>query len=284
MTLCLAWRRKGYSYMAADSRITFRKDIGDIRIDTGIKVMAVPARVHGPTEEETGSRDIKYDHVLGMCFAGSSISGYMVTEAIHELLLSLQIKPTDLVSMDDLCKVIRYAYEHVSRNVIGALHEMGRAGLIVGGYCQKEEKIRFFEFSISTEWDAVFNECLHEDGRIMVGTGKPAAELIFSNDISRDELLVLSDVIDDEAVETVGGHIQFGEFVKTNFQVRGVRECFAEGDQFTDRLHLHGLDIETPTLAREFGSLMISKWCIDPFDCGQQGTDHLNDLIRKSDS
>ena len=266
MTLCIAWKNNNQIHFASDSRMTLAPNS---RVDVGIKVLSVPVKIYSPSDEH-GNKTLEFEYSYGMCFAGSTVNSYLIKESITEVLQHLQYAPryTD-VSMDSICKLIFKVYKQISTEICSSsLAERGISNLIIGGYCPKKEIIRAFQFSTTIDNIHSCNEILIDNGRYWVtGSGSKYAETILSDTpppLSNTRYLeILKKVIDSDAIEDVGGNIQYGKFEGQDFKVYGI----VEYDQVRKaHYYSRGLDLNSPEFQEGYNDFIISYQYIDPFN------------------
>lgn len=268
MTLCIAWKHSSGIYFASDSRISLPRDN---KIDLGIKVLPIPIRIFEPAE--TGNvPPLIYEHTLGMCFAGGALTGYIVKESVQEALRGLQAIPghTDF-SFEGICKLVMKFYEHACRTIGEQLFNRGLIEMLLGGYCPEQKRIRVFKFSVDitdAKLDTSLMEVFTNSPVVLLGSGKRAAEnLLRSKNYPPPRYLrVLKDVIQDENVPSVGGYIQFGEFVSPDFELKGVMHYDVGLDGRPEqKAILRGTQLYVNEFQTNFEDFFIAYSFIDPF-------------------
>lgn len=261
MTLCIAWRDDKTVHFASDSRLTIAKNS---YADVGIKVVSLPYKILEPAlPNELTSRKVLQTGELGMCFAGSVVSSLTIKESISEVLKNLQYIPghTDL-SMESIANLIFSAYKVISREICQTvIRQYGIANVIFGGACHQTKKIRVFQLSTNASNQASINEVLTNQSHIFIGQGAAEAESDTPKCPSRiDYLDILKSIINDTRFPGVGGHIQYGQFYRSEFIVHGILE------QSNDRIHYWrgGLDLNEPEFIDD-NKLIPSINLIDPY-------------------
>jgi hypothetical protein len=219
MTLCMVWRAKDDVCFASDSRLSFGKE----RCDAGFKVSRIPFSIC-----QVGRRPVSGD--LGMAFSGSAIAALMTKEGLAEVVREVKdVEQTSDFSVDALADLIFRGFKVITRNIAVALFERVATCVVFAGYCTREKRIRAFRMEVSRANKHNIREVLKNVGELEVfGSGKAAARrnLPTSSPGTREIIYALRAVIEDETIEDVGGHIQFGHFVGSNFQVAGIAEPF----------------------------------------------------------
>jgi hypothetical protein len=246
MTLVIAERLKNRVSFTSDSHITFGTQG---HIDFGVKVFSVPVKIYSPTSAETNITTLDYDYKLGLAVVGSAINAYTVKESVYEMLQRLQYVPgyTDL-SMDGIAKLVFKVFSKTTNELAPILLQHGICQLILGGYCPKHNSIRVFEYSVdlsTTPLTPTLNEILETDELKFYGSGKTKAEHVHNSDSSLTLLHITREIINDTQIDTVGGGLQYGEFVINNFKVYGVENYELNTDgSFKEYQHtLRGLNI-----------------------------------------
>ncbi|CAE6694371.1 hypothetical protein R69619_00405 [Paraburkholderia nemoris] len=261
MTLCVAWRCNRTVHFASDSRLTLGQNS---YADVGIKVSTLPLTILDPVQERTNvPRTVALNTDLGMCFAGSAVNSLMIKESIVEVLKSLQHAPgyTDS-SMVGVANFVFKAYRMISKEVCkSALGANGRASLIIGGHCAETNTLRVFQLSTDAWNNHNMTEILTNKNHIFLGSGAAAAESnLPQRPTDLDYLNVLKSVIEDEAVPSVGGHIQYGCFEAGRFVVNGIVE-FDEGVHYWRG----ALDLNSDEFMSGNESFVPGFTYIDPF-------------------
>jgi hypothetical protein len=261
MTLCIAWRSNGTIHFASDSRLTLANNSC---ADVGIKVLSLPLTILNPAQEGSNEpRTVAMSAELGMCFAGSAVNSLTIKESVVEVLKGLQYAPgyTD-TSMTGIANFIFAAYRMISREVCASsLGPNGRANILVGGYCANTQCLRAFQFSTDSSNVHAISEILTETDHVFLGSGAAIAESrLPQRPTPVDYFNVLKSIIDDDAVPTVGGHIQYGCFKSNRFVVYGIVELGRNVHHWRGALDLNGKEF-----MGDHGSFVPSFPYIDPF-------------------
>jgi hypothetical protein len=279
MTLVVANRFRDIISFSSDSRLSFGT-AG--HIDYCVKVFTVPVKIKSPTDSVTRAASIEYDHKLGLAVVGNFNNAYTVKESIYEILQNLQYIPgyTD-VSMDSISKLVDKVFKKATKDLAPILQVRGLCQLILGGYCPKQDKIRVFEYSvnISDTLTPTLREILLCDEILFYGSGKSPAEQIKNQNSSMGPLHVLREVINSGAVQSVGGGLQYGEFVEKDFKIFGIEDYRLHSDgSFKEYLHtLRGLNIYKEEFERDSDGFHISYTFKQPFqnEVMKAATDYL---------
>jgi hypothetical protein len=266
MTLCLAWKKGGLVHFASDSRISF----GNNRYtDVGIKVFSIPVKIYSATDAQTRQRSLDYDHNIGMCFAGSTISAYLVKESVYEVLQHLQYTPYTDFSMKGISNIVSKFYEHTSRRTCEQIGDSGIADFLLGGYCPAARNLRVYKFTIDhTVYSIVGNyeEVLLTDGIEFLGSGSTPAREVLNRSPNIDRFRLLKDIIKDATIPSVGGNIQYGRFENNDFIVKGVQDYEIDADsQVNIRFNLRGTELYNNDFACGYDDFHISYPFIQPF-------------------
>lgn len=224
MTLCIVWRDGQSIKFCSDSRLSFGEATTS---DFGIKIVRMPFRIFGPNDEN-GERELIVAGDLGLCFAGSAIGALMTKDALFELVSNLQAVPNyHDTGMDGIADFVKRGFEVISKEVSQALFERGKTKIVFAGYCDKQKCHRAFAMERDANNQFQFDEILKQSpDHIFVGSGSTAAELCQSATpmTDREAVRILQAVIDDPAVDGVGGNIQYGRFNGKRFQPYGVAQ------------------------------------------------------------
>src|SRR5438270_518501 len=104
MSLCVAWRWKNEVRFASDSCIT-QADKGISHL--GIKIATISVRIVSARDAKTGQIDERFRANYGLAFSGSYLAGYIIREALSEVLSHLQfIATTDLMTIERIMKIV----------------------------------------------------------------------------------------------------------------------------------------------------------------------------------
>lgn len=243
MTLCIAWKSNGKVHFASDSRLTVAQNSF---ADVGVKVLSLPYQILDPVDENGGTvRSVAFSGELGMCFAGSAVNSLTIKESMVEILKTLQHVPghTD-TSMAGIAKFIFTAYRVISQRICEtALGRKGAASIMIGGMCPIEKSVRVFLFSTDAQNHHSFREILTTYCHEFLGSGKDVAEdNLPQNPSDSDYMNILKMVIDDPAVDSVGGNVQYGEFKNNQFVVYGIIELGTTVHYWRAALDLNSAD------------------------------------------
>lgn len=241
MTLVIAHRLNNHISLSSDSRISFGT-AG--HIDYGIKVFSVPVKIYSPTSSETNITNLDYDYKLGLAVVGSAINAYTVKESVYEILQHLQYLPgyTDL-SMEGIAGLVFKVFKKTTLDLGDIIQANGICELILAGYCPIQNKVRIYKFSCDTSTYPIrpfHEEILIANGIEFFGSGKTEANNIHTQNRNHSPLHIIRQVINDGKVATVGGGLQYGEFVKNNFTIYGV-ENYELNDDGTFKEYLYTL-------------------------------------------
>jgi hypothetical protein len=244
MTLCLAWKTNGHVHLASDSRISF----GDDRyVDIAIKVFSIPVNIYSAIDAQTRRQTLAYNHILGMCFSGSTTNAYLVKESINEVLQHLQYTPDIELSMLNIGQLIAQFHEHTSRIICEQIGNRGIAEFILSGYCLATNRIRVFKYLINTSSfpiRVVLSEILAQDGIEYMGSGVRQARHIFEQSPNMSKFSLIKQIINDSTIPSVGGNIQYGKFNDNDFQIYGVLDYENEPNgQLRTRFNLRGTEL-----------------------------------------
>ena len=269
MTLVIAHRLKNHISLSSDSRISFGT-AG--HIDYGIKIFSVPVKIYSPTSSETNITNLDYDYKLGLAVVGSAINAYTVKESVYEILQHLQYLPgyTDL-SMEGIAGLVFKVFKKTTLDLGDIIQANGICELILAGYCPIQNKVRIFKFSCDTSTYPIrpfHEEILIADGIEFFGSGKTEANDIYTQHINLSPLHIIKQVIKDGNVETVGGGLQYGEFVINNFTIYGVENYELNDDgTFKEYLYtLRGINLYKDEFERDEDGFHVAYKFKRPFE------------------
>lgn len=238
--------------MASDTCITLG---GNVEPYGGIKILAVPVRILGPTDANTGNAVKLYEHVAGLAFAGSVTTAFHVKEVICEVLSHLQsLLPPERQSFEQIASLAFRFYKHLFSRFQASLQWDMEADFILAGYCPTARTIRAFRFWSDDQGAPYFTEVLqqHRFSYDAIGSGSNRFRQFFEQDLQQGNVRVhfqipsrIRDVINDQDVPSVGGTIQLGEFnMETgDFELFGVVETDANA-QTGRRVFIRGTDLD----------------------------------------
>ena len=224
MTLCMVWRNEDDNvYFASDSRLSF----GTVRCDAAFKVSRIPFSICS-VGQPPASGD------LGMAFSGSSVAALMTKEALGEVVREVYgVRGSHDFSMDALADLVFRGFRVITRNIGVALLEKVATCVVFAGYCFRQKRIRVYRMEVDRTISHVMREVLLAAGELEVfGSGDLAARMHLPPSPGTKEIIhALRAVIEDQTIDDVGGHIQFGRFEGSSFKVAGIAELFADGQR-----------------------------------------------------
>lgn len=269
MTLVIAERLNNRVSLSSDSRIGFGP-LG--RIDYGIKVFTVPVNIFSPTSSETNVTNLDYNYKLGLAVVGSAVTAYTVKESVYEILQNLQYIPgyTEL-SMDSIAELVFKVFKKTTIDLGEILEERGLCDIILAGYCPTQNKIRIFKFwcdIVNNQTIPDYDEILKVNGMEFFGSGEDEANLVYNDNKNFTPLHIIRKVIKDGKVNSVGGGLQYGEFVINNFKIYGVTdyETYPDGS-FKEFLYtLRGINLYKDEFERGDDGFHIAYTFKTPFE------------------
>ena len=119
--------------------------------------------------------------------------------------------------------------------------------MILAGYCPIKNSSRVFKFSCDTSTFPIrpfYNEILTPNGIEFFGSGKIEADIISKGNTNLSPLHIIRQVIKDGKIISVGGGLQYGDFVINNFTISGVEDYVLNDDgSFNEYLYtLRGIN------------------------------------------
>jgi len=269
MTLVIANKIRNHISLSSDSRISFGT-AG--QIDYGIKIFSVPVSIYSPTSSETNITTLDYNYKLGLAVVGSAINAYTVKESVYEILQNLQYIPgyTDL-SMNGIAKLVFKVFDKTTIDLGNIIQRNGICELILAGYCPKKNGLRVYKFFCDTSNYPIrpyYEEILTEDGMEFFGSGSTEARIIYQASNRLGSLHIVRQVIKEGKVNTVGGGLQYGEFVINNFKVYGVENYLLNNDgSFKEYLYtLRGINLYKDEFERGDDGFHVAYTFKRPFE------------------
>jgi hypothetical protein len=268
MTLVIVQKTPQSISFSSDSRITFTPGV---YYDSGIKIFPVPLKIYSPTDSQTQITKKLHEGILGMAVVGSTVSTYTIKDSICEILQHLQAVPgyTDL-SLDNIASLVLKVFKKTTIDLCAAVHRDGQGLLIIGGWCPVDRRIKLFKF-----WSEViggtlcfkFEEILKADGVECFGSGKQEAIIAHQANFQLHPLVVIRDIIYGQAVPTVGGALQYGDFQGQDFEVAGIidYEVDHKGHFAGYRETLRGIDVYKDDFERDAAGFHIEYTFMNPF-------------------
>lgn len=258
MTLNIVWRDPRFRvHFFSDSRV----NLGAASSDFGIKVTRMPYNIYGPNEDGAPPPLLQCGDIA-ITFAGQSILPLMIKEALAEILFRVQAVPgwSDY-DMEALSKLIFHAFDVIARDADFKTYGAIDVGIIFGGWCEKARKHRIYKMEVTRTTVPSLSEVLLQPGEIVVmGSGKAEAERLLMNQPLNSHTIfgALKAVIEDPAVPTVGGNIQYGDLDGNRFRPHGVLEMKdGQAHYWRGLLDLNSEDFTKAT------SLVPNLLCVD---------------------
>lgn len=246
-------------HLATDSRVMIAKNSYE---DVAVKLTRISCEIFPPSSDiAPGAGALRIS--LGMAFAGSHLSAYVVKESLVEVLGRLQYVPgATEVSMERIAKLAFHAYEKLSKKVCStSIGPNGICEIFLVGFCPRTRTSRAFK--LSTDPNANRHSCseiLAAGGSQieLAGSGKSAASL--QKKLQSEPLRALKDVIDDPTRPDVGGAYQYGMCASNDFRIFCEYSIDSSGCPAYMRA---GLNINTMISTNDDGDLFIAPLMYD---------------------
>lgn len=224
MTLNIVWRDPGSRvHFFSDSRV----NLGSATSDFGIKLTRMPYNIYGPVTNGQPA-DLLQCGDIAITFAGHSVLPLMIKETLAEILYRVQVIPGySRYDMDALSKLIFHAFEIIAKDADFKTYGAINVGIIFGGWCETARKHRIYKMEVTQDTRPSLTEILvNPDSIEVMGSGKVEAERLLSGKPLNQKTIfgVLKAVIDDPAVNTVGGNMQYGDLNANRFRLFGMSE------------------------------------------------------------
>jgi len=280
MTLCIAWKHENKIRFTSDSRVSINKDNYS---DVGIKVMDIPVKIYHP-RDENNRLEIAYDHMLGMCYAGDTITAHLIKETINDILRRLQINPLEgEYSLRGICNVIEKFAANTAFELKKGIGLESSIEFLIGGFCHKENDILVYKLELlncDDHYEVMVDRVLEDEEEIItLGSGSESADqIIENNDLTQADNLfkVLRQVSLDKNEPGVGGYLQYGEFGSdNNFKIFGVVDYKIENG-ILERIYAYrGTGLYKEEFETGCTALHIAQTFISPFE------DEIQDYLSK---
>ena len=224
MTLNIIWRDPlSRVHFFSDSRV----NLGCASSDFGIKVTRVPYNIYSPSRPGEKPSLLQCGDIA-ITFAGQSVLPLMMKEALAEILFSVQAIPGwSRYDMEALSKFIFHAFEVIARDADFRTNGAIDVGVIFGGWCEATRKHRVYKMEVTKDTVPTLTEVLLNPGYMEVmGSGKAEAErLLMTQQLNPHTIFTaLKSVIENDAIPSVGGNIQYGDLDGNRFRPHGVVE------------------------------------------------------------
>lgn len=232
MTLCLAWRLGRNVAFATDSVVG---TTAGQKFDVAIKLFAIPVFVRSSSDEKSGISTVMYSHTIALsCSAENAAAAAVFKDAFASVCSNLQwadSRPN--VSFKEIVQLAARIYEKVGQKAREGFQIIGLPDVLMGGWCDEERKLRVFKLIAPDERTVkpIISERLTEPGPFdfeAIGSGKSTycdivEESILGTKPDSTKMLVwFKGLIDSNAVPSVGGTIQYGEFENGDFRIKGI--------------------------------------------------------------
>jgi uncharacterized protein YutD len=203
----------------SDSRVSF----GGTSVNYGAKIFSVPLEILSYNRNYSKS----YTQYIGVAICGSIFTGYTVKDMIGDMFKKVQYESSiENLDFEYLMDLVLEKYQYILSNTLERLSKDYLSQIIVGGFCYNQKKIRVFYFSekevdkeeneegILKEYQYNKEEILLENERFFMGSAKAKkhAESYVKNH-NKEAFFGLEDTINKNIDSTVGGEIQYGDFV-----------------------------------------------------------------------
>jgi hypothetical protein len=237
MSLCVAWRWKNEISFASDSCIAQAdKSVSDL----GIKIATIPVRIVSARDAKTGQIDERFRADYGLAFSGSYLAGYVIREALSEVLSHLQfIATVELMTIERIMKIVHEFHKFYTARLRKSFVFGHDLDFLIGGRCPATGRVKVFKHVASENSDPKYAEVL-TDGAFAytaIGAGEERFKELLEDDLAHPPCQVhfavfhrLRDVIRDPNIPSVSGSIQTGTFENGEFELLGVMEHDLTGD------------------------------------------------------
>lgn len=268
MTLVIAHRLKNKVSLTSDSRLNFG---ASGFIDYGIKIFSVPVNIYSQPDRRTKSKELIYSKNMGLAVVGSAMNAYTIKESVSEILQHLHYLSdrTDM-SMTGIAKIVYKVFCRTTLDFGDLMQRNGICELILTGYCPQKKVQRVYKFSCDTSGYPIkpnYEEILIDDGMVFFGSGTIEAKKIYQENTNLKPVFIVKRVILESKVDTVGGVIQYGEFLEDNFNIYGVEDYTLKEDGSFNKFHysLRGVNLYIKELEPDYDGFEVVYKFLRPF-------------------
>lgn len=237
MSLCVAWRWENEVSFASDSCIAQAdKSVSHL----GIKVATIPVRIVSARDGKTGQIEERFRANYGLAFSGSYLAGYIIREALSEVLSHLQfVATTDVMTIERIMKIVHAFHKYYTARLRESFVFGHDLDFLIGGRCPATGRVKVFRHLVSDDSDPKYVEVLTGGAfaYAAIGAGEERFRELLEGDLAHPPCAVhfavfqrLRDVIRDQKIPSVGGSIQTGTFENAEFELCGVMEHDLTGD------------------------------------------------------
>lgn len=275
MTLCLAWRFGHNVAFATDSIVG--TSLGR-EFDVAIKLFAIPVLVRGSTDAVSGRSNVVYSRTIALsCSAENAAVATVFKDAFASICSNLQrLDERPNLPFREIVEVAVRIYEKVGAKARAGYEIKSLPDVLMGGWCDEQKRVRVFKLVAPREDTdtPIISERLLAPGPYdfqAIGSGTDAYCSLAVARRAEDGVSPLKmlrwfkEMIDSKKVESVGGTIQYGEFMEGDFRIRGIVYPPANETSRGARFILGTLDVEDLRAGSDELGLHITGNFADPF-------------------
>jgi hypothetical protein len=266
VTLCALWSYAGDLHIATDSRLT----IGDQNVDTSVKIISFPITVRrppgGPSDET-----ILPQRNFGLCAAGDLAPTSAMKESIRALMSTMSVAPSYAeVSMDSFASTIASLLKVAWFHSVERLGPEMRATVAFVGHCPQEDRQRLFLIKTVLTQDRAevqVDELAPPNTPLYFGSGKDDAESMHATEPDLSPPQIIRRVSRSGRVPSVGGRVQFGRMMGTDFRVHAVldHDCDDRARTYSCGFFFAGLELMEPDVLPLPDGYHLLPIVADPF-------------------
>lgn len=225
MTLVAVWKPEhGALQIAADSRLSFGSSG---TADVGGKLALLPVQIFDATPEGEDSPPLLLSRMFGVAVMGSAVSSHKVLELLRVVFAGVQVAPgISQFSLADTADVALGALESVVVPIAAVMAQTGLAALVLVGFCPVEQSQQAYFISV--------DEKMHSSVRLLSLSATPqffgtpasvaAAEAMAQVKFPLPPHRIVRRICEDASHKAVGGTVQYGAVVGSDFAIFGSRD------------------------------------------------------------
>lgn len=280
MTLCVAWRLGRNVYLAADSLLGTSAGHA---FNIAPKLFVIPTNILGVIDEQGKEPQGNYRHTLGLAYTTEDVTSTAVFKEIFAgLCMSAQyIGDPRFMPFTLFTELAAKVYRLVMDKAKAGSDLSDMPEMYLAGWSGESNRTRVFKISPapdgSTRPEVI--ECLTTAGPFAydcVGAGAAAMSRRIealgqekkpdmANAIHRGILLQFRSLIESKEVPSVGGTIQFGQFVSEDFVIQGLVYPPGSTSSGQPRLFCYNIDIRELQVEAARHTLHITGNFVAPF-------------------
>ena len=231
MTLVAIWKPEtGAIQLTADSRLSFGS-AGTA--DVGGKLALLPIQMFDATPEGEEFPPLLLSRMYGIAVFGSAVSAHKVLELLRVVFAGIQVAPgLSHFSLADAADVALSALESVVVPIAAVMERTGLAGLVLVGFCPVVHAQQAFLVSVDETMQGSVEQLTLSAKPLFFGTPSAvdAANAMAGEKHPLTPHRILRRICEDGSHKLVGGTVQYGAVVGTDFAIFGSRDYEIDED------------------------------------------------------